>query len=356
MNIAVLYGGRSQEHEVSCISAREVCRQLTLCGYQVVGIGITKEGLWFFQDNLNEHAGSLLIEQNPEEQVLVIPGGGLQTSKKAALDIDVILPLTHGTFGEDGALQGLLELVRIPFVGSSHFASSAAMKKSWAKLLAAQEEIPTLPWVRVSANELSANETSLSDRLIDVIGLPCITKPETGGSSLGVSRIDSSGDLLAGLQRAFAYDTAALVEPWRVFEEIECTVLGPADTCISSLSGTIHTSGQPYSYQRKYLENSVTFSVPSSIPTELEHRIQLYSRTIYRLLECSGFARVDFFYDPETGQLFFNELNTIPGMTSASLCMQLCLASGISWSDFFTRIFGEALQRFEDRKSAGGTT
>jgi D-alanine-D-alanine ligase len=348
--IAVLYGGISSEHEVSTISGLQVYEKLVECGYEPCVIGITKEGNWFLQNPVACGGNRLSIIEKPELKVTVDPGRGLLCGA-APLQVDYFLPLTHGSFGEDGSLQGLLELLPIPFIGSSHFASSLAMKKSLGKMVAEKEQIPLLSYLLFSEYD---NRRKIEKRVAETIGFPCIIKPECGGSSVGVSRVDTPDKLHEALDRAFSHDASILVESFGSFEEIECTVLGSDDHIITTRTGTILSLGTIYSYDRKYLEDSTRFILPSAFPDQhTEQKIREYAHRIHAAMGCSGFTRVDFFYQRDNRLIYFNELNTIPGLTSASLCMKLAELSGIGWDRFFKLMIQDADHQFRKRRRGG---
>jgi D-alanine-D-alanine ligase len=345
--IALLYGGMSTEHEVSCISARQVYTKLISCGYEAIPVGISRSGGWFMQEEVEFGSASLKIIQDESTRITLDPEHGLIRSGEI-VDIDCILPITHGTYGEDGCLQGLLEMLPIPFTGSNHYAAAAAMKKSLGKLSAAHLGIPLLAY-RVFSSVDSLDH--ILDEAETSIGFPCIVKPECGGSSVGVNKAETREELTKALHAAFRYDSSVICEQFGTFEEVECTVIGSDDHILTTRTGSIQSHGTIYGYDLKYRKDQTVFTLPSEFKDQrTEERIRGYAALIHQELGCAGFTRVDFFYDPKTQDVFFNEVNTIPGLTPASLCMRLGEISSISWQRFFSLIFEDARYQFSKRR------
>ncbi|MCF7933851.1 MAG: D-alanine--D-alanine ligase [Spirochaetia bacterium] len=344
MMILLMYGGRSVEHEVSCSSAATVYEQLLHCGYELTCIAVAHDGRWYHQKHPVIQDSALLIDTDPEAIVSVHPQEGLSCGRKS-LTCDVILPLLHGSYGEDGTLQGLLELIDLPYIGSDQTASSVAMKKSFAKAILAYHHIPLTPFHLVDLHDRSPGTDRELAQFIAACGYPLFIKPDSGGSSVGVSRVDDARTLEAAFSLVANYHHHALIEPCIEGIEIECGVFAAGGTIHTSLPGSLTPSCEFYSYEAKYGHTQLEVSIPADIPDEDLQQIRRLSKRIYRLLGCDGFARVDFFYDRRRRTILFNEINTIPGMTDKSLFMRLFLSSSISWARLFELLIEQALER-----------
>jgi D-alanine-D-alanine ligase len=346
--IALLYGGMSTEHEVSCISAQQVFTKLISCGYEAIPVGITRTGGWFIQDHVETDSGSLSIICDESARITLDPEHGLLRSGKPVA-IDCILPITHGTYGEDGCLQGLLEMLPIPFTGSNHYAAAAAMKKSLGKLTARHLGIPLLDY-RVFSSADSRDH--ILNEVETSIGYPCIVKPECGGSSVGVSKAETREELKIALHTALRYDSSIICEQFGTFEEVECTVIGSDDHILTTRTGSIQSHGTIYGYDLKYRKDQTIFTLPSEFENaRTEERIREYAALMHKALGCAGFTRIDFFYEPKQQNTYFNEVNTIPGLTPASLCMRLGGISCVSWMKFFSLIFEDAEYQYAKRRN-----
>jgi D-alanine-D-alanine ligase len=352
--IAVLFGGRSAEHEISCISARSVIDALDPATNQVIPIGITREGRWHVLDGppaLPSETGRLpevtdtsgpaadLVEGDGASRELVAADGSRER-------IDVVFPVLHGPFGEDGATQGLLELAGVPYVGSGVLGSALGMDKAVQKVLFAAVGLPVVPHLAVPEAGWREDPEAVHARA-EELGFPVFTKPATLGSSVGITKVHGSDELDDGMDEAFRYSTKALVEQAIApIREIECAVLGNDDP-VASTAGEVRPSHEFYDYDAKYLdENGAQLVIPAEISDEVLGRIQRMAVAAFRAVEAAGMARVDFFLRGD-GDLWLNEINTIPGFTSISMYPKLWEASGLSYPELVDRLIELAIERSE---------
>jgi D-alanine-D-alanine ligase len=359
--VAVLFGGRSAEHEVSCISARSVIDALDPDRTEVVPIGISRDGRW------HRLSGPPALPAETGKMPEVTDGSGTTvelageegSSELVAADgsrepIDVVFPVLHGPFGEDGTVQGLLELAGVPYVGAGVLGSAIGMDKDVQKRLFVQAGLPVGPFETVHEKEWGDDPESV-EAAAEALGYPLFTKPTNLGSSVGVSKVYGAGELAAGLAEAFRYARFAIVE--RAAEgarEIECAVLGN-DEPVASVAGEIVPDGHDfYDYEAKYLdEHGAQLQIPADLKPEVLEDVQRLAVTAFRTIRCAGMARVDFFLIGED-ELWLNELNTVPGFTSISMYPKLWEASGLAYGDLVQRLLDLAIERHEaERKSAG---
>ena len=359
--VAILFGGRSAEHEVSCISARSVIDALDPDRNEVVPIGITREGRW------HRLAGppALPSETGAMPQVTDGSGAAVELASEAgsrelvAADgsrqpIDVVFPVLHGPFGEDGTVQGLLELAGVPYVGAGVLGSAIGMDKDVQKRLFRDAGLPVGPYEAVHEADRREDPDAV-DAAIEALGYPVFTKPATLGSSVGVRKVAGPDGLGPALDEAFRYARLALVE--RAFEgarEIECAVLGN-DEPVASLAGEIVPEGHEfYDYEAKYLdEHGAQLLIPADLKPEVLEDVQRLAVAAFRAIRCAGMARVDFFLEGED-RLWVNEANTVPGFTSISMYPKLWEASGLPYAELVERLLELAVERNEaERKSTG---
>ncbi len=349
-NIAILFGGRSGEHEVSLKSASSVERHLNKNLYNIHLIGITKEGLWYYQNEYNNDTDTLKIIQDPKQIVSLIPGSGIMVSNKL-LEINFVFPILHGTFGEDGTMQGLLELINIPYAGSGLDGSFMAMDKEYAKIIWEKEGLPVVPFIGVKKHLYLLSPDEIKKSAEDKFSYPMFVKPVQAGSSVGVSRVDSEIDFHNAVIKAFKYDLKILIEPAVNAREVECSVIGNS-TPISFSLGEIAPSHEFYDYDAKYLDpNGANLIIPAKIDPEKTTIIKEIAVKAYLALNLKGFARVDFFIDRETGNFMLNEINTIPGFTNSSMFSMLCAQDGLSYSSLLDKIFSYGIEKHRERES-----
>jgi D-alanine-D-alanine ligase len=355
LKIGVLFGGRSAEHEVSLVSAASVINALDKSKYDIVPIGITKDGRWLSVVNaiqlLKEHAP---IEQLPEHVLLPDPrkqslvnisGAFPQNAQK----IDVIFPVIHGTFGEDGTIQGLFELADIPYVGAGVLGSAVGMDKIIAKQLLENAGIPVAPGISFLYSQFPGHEKEYVARIERKLKYPCFVKPPNQGSSVGISKAHNKKELIAAIHLAGEYDRKILVEKAvNKPREIEISVMGN-DEPIVSLPGEIVPSNEFYDYDAKYVDGKSSAHIPAKLPKPVIKKLQECALKAYSILDCSGMARVDFLVQ-RNGKIVLNEINTIPGFTSISMYPKLWEASGVSYTELLDRLIGFAIERYENKK------
>jgi D-alanine-D-alanine ligase len=357
--VAVLFGGRSAEHEISCISARSVIDALDRSTNDVIPVGITRDGTWHVLAGppaLPSETGRLpevtdasgpsvdLVEGDGASRQLAVAGGGRES-------IDVVFPVLHGPFGEDGATQGLLELAGVPYVGAGVLGSALGMDKAVQKILFAAAGLPVVPHEVVTEPRWREDPEAVHARA-EELAFPVFTKPATLGSSVGITKVHDPSELDDGMEEAFRYARKALVErSIEPIREIECAVLGNDDP-VASTAGEIRPQGHEfYDYEAKYLdEHGAQLVIPAEISEELLGDVQRMAVAAFRAVEAAGMARVDFFLRGDD-ELWLNEINTIPGFTSISMYPKLWEASGLSYGELVERLIELALERSEAERS-----
>jgi len=356
VRLGLLFGGRSGEHEISVLSARSVYRGALEAGMQVVGAGITREGRWVYMGDCSAFMGGnhteVLGDMGLECSILPDPSKqGIWVSGPQGLfkvDVDAVFPVLHGLYGEDGTVQGLLELSGIPYVGAPPLSSAICMDKGTTKRLLQTHGVPHVPGFTVERFAWHAQGDDVLKALSGLLTFPVFVKPSGSGSSLGVTKVKSMGAMPAALDSAFVYDTRALIEPSQEgLLEIECSVLGN-DEPVASLAGQILPTREFYDYEAKYIDETTRYAIPASLPPELMKRVQEVAIAAYKATCCRGMARVDFFVDPKAGEAYVNELNTIPGFTSISMYPKLWEASGLPFPQLVRRLVDLAIQRQAD--------
>jgi len=355
--IVVLFGGRSGEHEVSLESAKSVLAVLDPARYEVTQVGITHEGTWLTGKNAREalekgNAGELLpctILPDPSRPGLyVLRAAGSGTVLEHHTDIDVVFPVLHGTFGEDGTLQGLLEMADLAYVGAGVTGSAVGMDKAVFKEVMRALGIPTVASILVLRTEIERDMQDVLARAEAVASYPLFVKPANLGSSVGISKCNSRSDLGEGLMEAAAFDRRVLVERGVDSREIEVSVLGN-DDARASVPGEILPSREFYSYESKYVDGTSGLVIPAPLPAETAEKIRAMAVAAYKAIDCAGMARVDFFVEKTTGEIYLNELNTIPGFTSISMYPKLWEATGLSYPQLVDRLVELALKRKSER-------
>ena len=358
LKIGVLFGGRSAEHEVSILSARNVIAALDPARFEAVPIGITRDGRWRLQstERLLREKGDpravRLDEGGADVSIGDRPGVGIveRGAARRAHALDVIFPIVHGPMGEDGTLQGLLELAGIPYVGAGVLGSAVGMDKDVMKRLLLAAGLPIVRHRVIRLHDYGRDPLGVL-RAFDAWPYPLFVKPANLGSSVGISRVGARGQLPAALDTAFTYDTKVIVEEGIVAREIECAVLGN-DEPVASLPGELvvkHPDGF-YSYDAKYLDEGVGLRIPAALEAVQVREVQQLSVQAFRILECSGLARVDFFLRPD-GAWLINEINTLPGFTAISMYPKLWAASGVPPRELLTRLIDLALERHAQRRA-----
>lgn len=351
--VLLLCGGRSEEHEISLISAKCLLEALDRKKYRPLVVGISKKGVWYLEEEDSFYLGELradriqLNEKRPT--VSIVPfcsekGEGQLLCEGQTLTFDVVFPILHGPFGEDGTLQGLLEMLGVAYVGSGCSSSANCMDKGITKQLAQAAGIQVAEYVELR----SLADLGLHSKAIAQLGLPVFVKPSRMGSSVGVTKVSQSSQLHAAVQSAFQFDSKVLVEKAIVGREIECAVLGHTAHARVAIPGEIIPNPKIgwYSYEAKYLnaEGAVT-QVPAQLSETLLQKFQEVTLRVFKALDCEGLARVDFFLEKDTDEIYLNEINTLPGFTPISMYPKMWEASGISYSDLITQLLELAQKR-----------
>lgn len=360
--VAVVFGGRSCEHGVSCLGAGAVLAALDRDRYDVVPVGILPDGRWVLardeperlaiaQDELPSVTSVAVAEMEPT-QLAVTPAASIPPT---LTDVDVVLPILHGTFGEDGTIQGLLEMAGVPYVGAGVLASAVSLDKEYMKLVFAARGLPICSYVVVrdrdwqpAAAGAAATERKLVLDAVAELGYPVFVKPARGGSSIGTSKAASQAELMGAIETARRYDPKVIVEKAVEGAEIECAVLegldgAPPDT---SMPGQLMIAGgeEFYDFEAKYLDPAGSMAVPAPIPAAQLEAIRRIASAAFEAVSCEGFARVDFFYTRD-GAIVLNEINTIPGMTATSYFPKMWEASGLPMPQLLDRMIATALKR-----------
>jgi len=354
LRVALLFGGKSAEHEISLISARNIFEAMDKKKYDVVAIGIDKQGRWFVDDRarlLRSARQSQVEFGGAKNAAAVLPGDTrtpmVRPSTAAPFGgVDVVFPVLHGPLGEDGTVQGLLKLAGIPFVGAGVLGSAVGMDKDVMKRLLRDAGIPIGKFLVFQRRDRKALSYGKIKRQL---GLPLFVKPANLGSSVGISRVTKKNELRPAIGEAFRYDNKIIVEEAILGREIECSVLGN-EKPMASLPGEIIVQHDFYSYDAKYLDDQgARLEIPARLPKAVVKQIQKIAVKAYRALCCEGMARVDFFLRPN-GQVLVNEINTIPGFTKISMYPKMWHASGLGYSRLIDRLIGLALARARQEK------
>ncbi|MCP5453123.1 MAG: D-alanine--D-alanine ligase [Spirochaetaceae bacterium] len=354
MKVAILYGGKSGEHEVSLRSAASVVRHLD-ASHKIQLIGVAKDGAWYLQpDSVLQTCleGDQPLELRADgPTVLAVPGRGLRVygaRGSADLRLDVVFPVLHGTFGEDGTVQGLLECAELPYVGADVAGSAIAMDKELAKSLWLQAGLPVVP--SITARRADADDIGgLAARVEAAFGWPAFVKPARCGSSVGASKISGPADLQGAVRSALLYDTKAVIEPFVQAREIECAVLGN-DEPRAFPPGEIVPSHEFYDYDAKYIDpDGAALVIPAALDEATAARVMDVAVAAYRAASLSGMARVDFFVDKKDGSVRLNEANSIPGFTSISMYPMLCEAGGLPYAALLDELMELAVDKKRGR-------
>lgn len=345
--VAIICGGRSNEHEISCVSARGVLGAIDRTQFDPILIGISESGQWVLLDPAQPFVeGSDGLPRVPADgQQLIVDIHGIKRSDGSSLKIDLAFPLLHGPYGEDGTIQGLFEMAGIPYVGSGVLASAVAMDKTFAKPIYADFGLRVAEGFTVHKRDWIENQ-AMEIAKISALGFPLFVKPARSGSSRGTSKVKDVAGIAAAIDEAHKHDPRAMVEVGIKGREIECAVLEIDGVATPSILGEIKVHGphEFYDFEAKYLDNSTTFDVPAQIAAPLAERIAEAAVTAFTALGCEGLARADFFLTDD-GEVIINELNTMPGFTSTSVFPMLWQASGKSYTDLITELCKSALSR-----------
>ena len=378
LRIGVIYGGRSGEHEVSIASAASVIKHLDRTRYEPVPIRIGKDGRWTLADKVPislsaaeviEHARleatrpvrpgreAHFVAHPGEDTVLAIERGSDVNAADTAgsatvtgVGLDVVFPVLHGPYGEDGTVQGLLELANVPYVGAGVLGSAVGMDKAVMKTLFAAGGLPVGPYIVVLRREWNRNPRGVTTRVASELGYPVFVKPANLGSSVGISKAKSATELGAAMELALQFDRKSVIEAAvRKAREIECAVLGNDDPQ-ASIPGEIVPSREFYDYEAKYLDEGSTTLIPAPLTTSQVAEVQRLSIAAFRAVDGAGMARVDFLVAGDTGEVWVNEVNTIPGFTTISMYPKLWEATGVPYAELIDRLITLALERHAEKQ------
>ena len=357
IRLALLFGGVSSEHEVSCVSAAAWLRALAQppCAgrYAVTAVGITKDGRWLryagtpdrvadgsWQQDTAALTPCILSPDRTHHGLLLLSPRGAEV-----LPLDAVVPVLHGKNGEDGTVQGLLELAGIPCVGCGVLSSAMCMDKAVTNLLADTAGVPQTKWLSVTRTAYDKDEAAFCAYALETLGLPLFVKPANAGSSRGISKVTEKDALPEAMETAFGHDRKLVLEA-SVEDalEVECAVLGN-EAPLASVVGGIVPCKTFYDYEAKYIDEGSVLQIPAQIPSAAEAEIRETAVRVFELLGCRGMARVDFFYERKTGRVLFNEINTIPGFTSISMYAKLMEQSGVPYPKLLDRLFKLALEQ-----------
>jgi len=348
LRIGIIFGGRSGEHDVSLLSARSIIRMLDPSRYDVIPIGISREGIWKKPPQaveLLEQGRFAELEErlNSETRALVLDPGPDSVDR-----LDLAFPVLHGPYGEDGTVQGFLELAGLPYVGAGVAGSAVSMDKTIMKRLFEEAGLPTVPWQWYLRSRWEKDQDQVLEAVEETVGYPCFVKPANLGSSVGISRADSREALRSALTLAAEYDRKLLVEKAVArAREIEVSVLGN-DEPQASLPGEIRPGSDFYDYEAKYLKNTSELIIPARLGDGQTEAVQRLAIAAFQAVDCCGMARVDFFIDGN-GKPLVNEINTIPGFTRISMYPKLWEASGLSFRELLDELIALALERHEEK-------
>lgn len=358
LKVGVIFGGRSGEHEVSLMSAQSVMGALDTAKYEVVPIGITKAGSWVAGEAMlaltsgERVAQAATLLPDPQNAALMGLGDDGSGSRPGTLStitqLDVIIPVLHGTYGEDGTVQGLLELADLPYVGAGVTGSAVGMDKALFKNVMSANGIPVLPWQLVLKTRWQNDPNTVIDRLEAALPYPMFTKPANLGSSVGISKCDNRAELIAGLNEAASYDRRIVVEQGANIRELEVSVLGNDDP-IASVVGEVRPRRDFYDYVAKYVSDDSDLFIPAGLAPEMADRIRTLAVEAYCAIDCAGLSRVDMMLDKDTGDIYINEINTMPGFTRISMYPKLWEATGLSYPALLDRLIELALERHDQK-------
>lgn len=359
LRVGVVFGGRSGEHEVSLMSARSVMEALDPGKYDVVAIGIAKDGHWLVGDAMTALTEGIDEAATPAT-LLPDPGASAlmqldrQASEAASLSevtrLDVIVPVLHGPYGEDGTLQGLLELAGLPYVGAGVVGSAVGMDKAIFKAVMVAAGIPVLPWRLLRAGEWQEKREALLAQIEESFRYPLFTKPANLGSSVGIRKCGRGEALEAGIDEAFRYDRRVIVEQGIDGRELEVAVLGNEDP-IASVVGEIRPRRQFYDYVAKYVSDDSELLIPAPLEDDVAREVRSLALRAYQAIDCAGLGRVDLLMDRDSKLLYLNEINTIPGFTRISMYPKLWEASGIPYPELLDRLIELALERHREKQN-----
>ncbi|MDP2624974.1 MAG: D-alanine--D-alanine ligase family protein [Candidatus Peregrinibacteria bacterium] len=367
IKVGIIFGGRSGEHEVSLVSAHSIMQAIDKDKYEILPIGITKEGQWVVGADVVEalktgdftqlkpatfhtdptQTGVLAMDRDHN----AIESRGEQVHLMLE-HLDVVFPVLHGPNGEDGTIQGLFELADIPYVGSGVLASSAAMDKLMAKTIWGNAGLPQVPYQGIRRKDWNIGSALIAEKIQTDFDLPVFVKPANLGSSVGITKVKNWDDLERAVDLACRFDRKVIVEQGLDIREIELAILGNDDELLVSVPGEVIVGGEFYDFYDKYVNGVSTTKIPADLSQDQIKEVQSLAKSSYQALDCSGFARIDFFLEGETGKFYLNEINTIPGFTSISMYPKLMEATGVPYSELIDRLIELAIERNNDKKQS----
>lgn len=347
--VMVVFGGRSGEHEVSLASARAIIGALQRDGrHEVVPVGITREGRWISSEDPMRELEAASREMIGTGSAAAPPAKTGEKIPSTLGTVDVVFPVLHGPYGEDGTIQGMLELAGIPYVGSGVLASAAGMDKITMKKIFAHHGLPQVEWVGLTRRDWEGDGDGWIGRVEDSLGYPCFVKPANLGSSVGIARATDAAQLRSALEEAAALDRRLIIEAGVDAREIEVSVLGNERPEVSLPGEILVKKNEFYDYEAKYSKGGMELVVPADIPEETAGELRRVARAAYEAIDAAGMARVDFFLERDSGRLLLNEINTIPGFTSTSVYSRLWAASGLPYENLLDRLIALALERYRE--------
>lgn len=348
ITLAIIFGGVSSEHDISCISAKGIISNIDYRKYNLVLIGITKQGKWFiFNDNPDLLPNDMWLNSPSLIPAFISPDAsvhGVVTANGDIIRLDAVFPVLHGKNGEDGTIQGLLQLAQIPFVGCDCTSSGVCMDKAVANAVADAVEIEQAKWCAYTIHEYNKNTEQCLDRAIEKLGLPIFVKPANAGSSVGISKAHNKEELRTAMAVAFREDKKAVLEEYINGFEVECAVLGNEEPAAAEV-GQIISAAEFYDFDSKYNNPASELHIPAEIPEDKRNEIRSLAVRAYKTMGCEGLSRVDFFVTKDDGKVLLNEINTIPGQTPISMYPKLFEAVGIPYSELIDRLVELALSR-----------
>ncbi len=358
IKVGLIFGGRSGEHEVSFCSASSIIKAIDKDKYTVVPIGITKEGRWIspqdselaLQSGRIEGKNTVILLNDPCGRALVRIDNNQRLDKSSALErLDLIFSVLHGPYGEDGTVQGLLELADIPYVGAGVAASAISMDKDLMKIIFEQKNLPILKWLTIKRKEWKKDKEKILSLIQNGFEYPLFVKPTNLGSSVGITKAHKKEELEKAIDLASSYDRKILIEEGlEEVREIECSVLGN-DEPRASVVGEVKPAGEFYDYDSKYIDKETQLIVPADLPDGVSRKVQEIALRAFKAVDAAGMARVDFFVSKKENKIYLSEINTIPGFTSVSMYPRLWEASGVSYPELIDRLIQLALERHQDK-------
>ena len=328
--VLFLFGGNSSEHYISCLSLKSVLKNINKDKFDVTSIGISKDNKWYLFDDNFEYLSDNSLEFSKYKEI--------DNIVNFVKNFDVVFPLIHGKYGEDGRIQGFLETFDIPYVGSNHLSSALGMDKDIAKIIFNNSSIPQVPYICFTVDNFSVK------KIMNNFSFPLIIKPCNGGSSIGIYKVNNRKELIECFQLASKYDEKIIIEPFLKVRELECAVIEDDDIIVSNV-GEIIPSNEFYDYDAKYENSDSKVIIPANIPHYIKKSIRNYAKKAFLAIGAKSLARIDFFYDEINNKIFLNEINTLPGFTDISMYPMLIMNEGYTYEKIITKLIYGALKK-----------